>query len=253
MKIFTSSFIILFLFVFVFGQDHTTKLLIATTEDGRKVILKADKTWEYEIESSKNELNQVIQKSQTIKTLQMPFIGNNLAEVTDFIDSIKDKIEKSEFETEAQYRNRIKKLVAETKFENKLLNEIVFVTTPKFYFNAEKQTFNISFSDLKFEIESKTVRQSKFKDYSLQISKRRALFDNFDYTAFFPEIIFNMSPQRAKEVKQNLRVAIYGSPVKVHGYINAALYFVPMKYIVFNSITGEIYSEIIEKDLINVK
>ncbi|MGI8641897.1 MAG: hypothetical protein ACR2MG_18360 [Pyrinomonadaceae bacterium] len=62
-----------------------------------------------------------------------------------------------------------------------------------------------------------------------------------------------MSPEKAKEVKQNLRVAIYGFPVKVQAYINAGLYFVPTKYVVFNSETGEIYSETIENDLINVK
>jgi hypothetical protein len=200
------SVIFIFLFSFVaFGQTNIT----ATTEDGKKVVLKSDKTWEYVIESPKKE---------TVNQSTGNFSVDNIEDVKKFSKSISQEVKKSEFETEDQYIKRLTKLANEKQFNGKPIKQIAFLAKTVLYYSAENQTFDITV----FGGEDDITFVDRSRDYFSRTFTRRH---------------FNMSPEKAKELKPLMETIILGFPVR-SDYL---LEVVPTQIIVRNKYTGEVY------------
>jgi hypothetical protein len=201
----------------------------ATTDDGKKVILKPDKTWTFKTESQVSE-------QKPLTKLPVPFVGDSLVKVTEFSENLKN-IEKTEFENEEEYKNRLRTLLEQTTFDNKKLNEIVFVFKPQTRYNADDQSF--SFSTIFLEIEDTSLsRERKYGSYGIDLMGERS---SYGFLRLYKDFEVKMLPKKAQEVKENIRLAVYGFPIEVHAYKNAGLSFIPNRFILFNNQTGEIY------------
>jgi hypothetical protein len=202
------SVIFIFLFSFVaFGQTNIT----VTTEDGKKVVLKSDKTWEYVIESPKKE---------TANQSTGSFSVDNIEDVKKFSKSISQEVKKSEFETEDQYIKRLTKLANEKQFNGKPIKQIAFLIEPlSFDYLAEGQTFNVTVYG---ESNGVTfVDRDRYGSFSRNSIRRD----------------FNMSPEKAKELKPLMEIIILGFPVRSDYRLEA----VPTQMIIRNKNTGEVY------------
>lgn len=156
-------------------------IIEAVTQEGKKVILKPDKTWDY----------APIPKTKEEKTSQTDdafiFTKENLRTLT-----------KSEFETEAQYQSRL------IGFYTKLGKPFVIKSQPSFFsYYAESQRFRVSiygegkikFVERRFGMNSSTtiafdfpidpIEASKIKDdVEFYIYGYPAGFDMFDELQF---------------------------------------------------------------------
>jgi hypothetical protein len=202
------SVIFIFLFSFVaFGQTNIT----ATTEDGKKVVLKSDKTWEYVIESPKKE---------TVNQSTGNFSVDNIEDVKKFSKSISQEVKKSEFETEDQYIKRLTKLANEKQFNGKPIKQIAFLTEAlSFNYSAEDETFNVGVFGQSGGVTF--VSRNRSGRFSRDIISGR----------------FNMSPEKAKELKPLMETIILGFPVGSDYQLDV----VPIQIIVRNKNTGEVY------------
>jgi hypothetical protein len=206
-----------------FGQT-----MEATTTDGRKVILNPDKTWSFKVEPQKT--------SQVLSKMPIPFTGDSLVKVTELAETLTN-LKKSEFETEEQYKTKLRNLIRETKFGDKKIEEIVFVFDSGFRYNAENQKFNLSTIFIKIE-DIMSVPNQKYGEYRIRLIGEK---NDYGFSNLYRDFELKMLPDKAQEVKDNLRLAIYGFPVEVRAYKNADLDFAPLRYVVFNNKTGEIY------------
>ncbi len=202
---------ILFVFVLSLSAFGQTKNIIATTEDGKSVVLKPDKTWEYKTETSKRER---ISQPENVLSMDSP------QDVKSFVNSISEELQKSEFETEEEYQRRITKLIKEKQFNGKPINQIGFVVedvSPRY--SAEEQSFTLIMSS------QKNLRLVDHK-YGM-------------FTGTLIHKLFKMSPEKAKESKSIMEVIVYGLPIKYSNYFGFEV--VPTQIVVRNKNSGEIY------------
>lgn len=220
----------------------------ATTKDGRAIILLSDGTWKYkeaQKESSAKQVDEYYsgkteQQNELVKIPEKPkqfppyFKGDSLDDITTFVSTIKDKLAKSEFETESEYKIRLKKYVQETNFVDsaKKLDEIVLVAIPSAYYDAEMKCFFMMPFMFKYENSSQETINI--------VDRKTGIFPRFSEKR--DSLQLHMSAEKAKTIKESLQLAIYGFPVVKDGiYSDSTLFFVPSKYVFFNSETGEIY------------
>ncbi len=213
----------LIILLFLFCPLHLVAQTIAITEEGKKVILKSDKTWEYLSEKPTEN------KSASSDT---KIVGDDIKTLAKFIPTIKSKLEKSEFETEEQYLRRLELFFSETKFNEKPLEDTVLIFSPELRYDAENQEFSVL-------------------PYLMQSSGVRIDFVAWSYGRFSSNKIkflqFKISTEKAQKEKPDIALAVYGVPVGYEEILNT-IKFIPAKYVFFNKNTNEIYSEISEAD-----
>lgn len=222
MKTLLSIILLLIFNCFVFGQD-----INATTEGGKRVILKPNGTWTYvaPLQTDQAQLKpENVESSKSKRNL----ISDDPIAVGKFFPTIEKEISKSEFETEAEYGKRILDFLKNTKFKGKSLDQVVFIDDLYLIYNAESERFIASLASIK--VSSGTT------DAFVILTERQYGI----YNKYKDVFSFKMSPKEAEKVKPNLRVAIYGFPVRFEDYQNR-LYIAPLKIEVFNIETGEIY------------
>jgi len=122
------------------GRAQTTEQII-TDSSGRKIILKPDKTWDF-----------VVEKSATAVSKGKKIVGDDAKQIAGILSTIKEKLAKSEFETEQAYRERLRLLLQNTAnpVSGKSLAETVIILKEIDAYDAEQETFSFGFST--FEI-----------------------------------------------------------------------------------------------------
>ncbi len=189
----------------VFSQN-----IVATTADGKKVVLKSDKTWEYVVD---------VPKPQAVVQPNNKFAIDDLKAVEEFTFINGKEIEKSEFETEDQYQQRLAKFAEEKQFNGKSIKEIAFAVDPLYFgYSAETQSFKVTI----------------YGSLSPEFVKRS---DSY-FSQNIIDFSFKMSPQKAQELKTLMQIVVLGFPVKKSNY---QLQVVATQIIVRNQNTGEIY------------
>lgn len=189
--------------------------------------------------------NQVIHHSNSLG--KMPAVGS-LQEIIDDLFQYKEILDKSEFETEKQYIARIRKFTKETKYfhSDRTLAETAVVFTEPLEYDAEEQTFSLVLSML--FLVSEKPKKARFGVYGAMLTKRgNGYWSTFSDTGNFPQM--KIPPEKAKELKNDLRFAVIGFPVSLQASVNAQITLIPTEYIIFNKTTGDIYARTYEKDL----
>jgi hypothetical protein len=222
MKTLLSIILLLIFNCFVFGQD-----INATTEDGKRVILKPNGTWTYVAPLQTDQAQLKPENVESSKSKRNLTSDDPIA-IGKFFPTIEKEISKREFETEAEYGKRILDFLKNTKFKGKPLDQVVFVDDLYVIYDAESQRFIATLVSIK--VSSGTT------DAFVILAKQQ-----YGIYSKYKEIFgFNMPPKEAEKAKPNLRVAIYGFPVRFEDSQNS-LYIAPLKIEVFNNETGEIY------------
>lgn len=201
MKTLTIIFILIFSFAVV-GQN-----IIATTDGGEKVILKPDKTWEYAVKP---------------KTVAQTNDRQGFDNAFEFAKNNFDKIKKSEFETEAEYKKRLAEFYKPLQKEN----EFSFIARPSlFTYDAEERSFYV----LIFKADSKT----RLVDRTFGL-----------YTSAAIRFNFPIDPAEAAKIKDQVEFIVYGFPVDFYpgGFLNE-LQVLPSRVEIKDKTTGKIYFE----------
>lgn len=222
MKTLSSIILVLIINCFVVGQD-----INATTEDGKKVILKPNGTWSYvdPLQTDRNQLkSKNAESSETMRNLK----SDDPIAVGKFFPTIEREISKSEFETESEYGKRILELLKKTNFNGKPLDQLVFVDDLYLIYDAESQEFIAKLVSIK-------VSTGTTDGFVTLAKQQYGIFNKYEDI-----FSFKMPPKEAEKSKPNIRVAIYGFPVRFESSRNN-LYIAPLKIKVFNIETGEIY------------
>jgi hypothetical protein len=198
MKTLSVLFFILFFIFSTFGQDIT-----ATTDNGVKVILKPDKTWDYV-----KEVPKAAESSEQKEVTDDPYkFAKQNAEI----------LAKSEFETEPEYEKRI------SEFYSKSGKTFAVKIDPlSFQYSAEQQAFTIVI----YTVSGLDIVQRNYSTYSSAMIR-------FD---------FPVSPSEASQIKNNIEFWVYGYPVSYSDY-SSGVKFLPAKIVLKDKISGKIYHE----------
>jgi hypothetical protein len=156
---------------------------------------------------------------------------------------------KTEFESKAEYLKRVRTWTAKTKYPSgKTLEEtvLVFSNAPNkddiATYDAETRQFNISLGDLYTRTMRAIAPDRKGQTLSHpRISFVRLRNGNWNFLDYLTGPKIDMEPQVAKLLKPLLAVAIYGTPV-TGDTTGRLIDFVPVRLVVFNSETNEIYA-----------
>jgi hypothetical protein len=201
---------------------------IAITADGRKVVLKPDKTWEY----------QAAKPTPTPANEQL-IEADNVADVIKAVQALETDLKKSEFETETEYAARVRLLFSQKQNKSgRALDQTVLVFDDTSSYDAERQLFTLSPRFLRVNIPETFYGTSIVRLSRVVLAERFAgsWLEDRSQVGF----TFSMDPETARKVKPNLALAIYGVPVQVRGN---DLSIVPLKYVALNKLTGERYAE----------
>lgn len=215
---------VLLLTVFnVAGQQDRT----ATTDDGKKVILRPDGTWApvvvvNEVPPIKGELN--------LKTVAF-------ADASEMAARLEKVFAKSEFETEAEYMKRIEKLAKDTSYSaaGPTVYNTIIVTDTGVNYDAEKRAFTF-YAPQSIQLKVPNV-------LAMLTYKKRSRWgwtSGYPAPGIIPDL--PMSPEKAKVEKQNIRIGVEGIPVEGNTR-GTQLGLFPRRIIVFNAETKQIYSE----------
>lgn len=212
-----------FLFLTAPGSAQIAEQII-TDSSGRKIILKTDKTWDF-----------VVEKSATAVSKGKKIVGDDAKQIAGILSTIKDKLAKSEFETEQAYRERLRLLLQNTSnpASGKSLAETVIIFQGLDIYDAEEEIFSFSFSGFYFihRMNKSTPPLSLVtRDSGYWRTLRRGHSDSLE---------LKMPAATAQLIKPDLALAVFGSPVEVDSSGNVSL--VPVKFVAFNLKTGEEY------------
>lgn len=216
---------------------------VATLPDGSKVVLKADGTWSpvqtptAASPSATPPLSAVPTPSpQSMRSV----IADDPEHTFSILVGLGDKLKKSEFETEAQFRKRIQQLADTTRVSTaagRRLSDTVYFFRNLAKYDAERQEF--TFNSYYFLMGGGGRAQS---GPSVKMVKRAA-YGWIDDTRFeIPPI--SMPAAKAQATKPSLLVAVYGLPVEANRYaMGLSISLVPRHIVVFDITTGEIFAE----------
>jgi hypothetical protein len=206
--------------------DASIAEIEATTRDGKSVLLRSDGTWVYttQIVTSDRSNEEAVPRK-----LPVGFLADDIKAVIAFLSADKQKLWKSEYETEQEYRDRLSKINYETNTVKKPLTDIVFIFPMKQSYDAENGAFAYEpYNSLNFLAPFQLVRRS-----------------NNELQTIEPSFSFAMPRQDARRVGYNLRVATFGYPVKIDDSYpykdEPRLFFLLKNIIVFNKETGDIH------------
>lgn len=193
-----------------------------TDSKGRKIVLKADKTWEFQpvISEPAVTVGKEIIKPDSVGTIAKILNDNEIT------------LKKSEFETESEYLKRLATLLTNTKnpATGKSLDQSVFAFSGVAQYDAENQEFKFSPWMTRFQ-DDKTSAAIRFV--------KRGKFGNWDEVLSITAPNFKSSPDSAKAIKPDLVLLVWASPVEVSRF---RFNLLVKKTAAYNTRTGEIYA-----------
>jgi len=201
---------------------------LTLSDSGRKVVLHPDKTWEYAPDK----------KASPIAAESSDIILSDATSLRSALESIKDKLVKSDFETAAQYYGRVRSLLSETlnKKTGRPLSETVVMLDGFASYDAEKQKF--VFSSFAYKLHQISARDRD--DIRIVKTSEGRWFQSDLFGDALSEFAFSMPPDKAQEAKPDLALLVYGLPVEV-GYSGVSI--LPLRYAAYNRRTKEIYAK----------
>lgn len=124
------------------AQSSTS--LEATTSDGRIVILKADGTWEFKKiapQPSPTPATNLVKAGSEANALPTNFAGPNLEELFLQLLKLARRLDKSEFETTAEYEKRAVEEKQKPILDNLTIKDIFYLVVPgiEAEYNADLQ------------------------------------------------------------------------------------------------------------------
>ncbi len=268
-----SKIILILIFIIlslqVFGQD-----IEVTTPEGKKVILKPDKTWLYKEEKTQpiqksqarrnalesdpkpflppilpEEKTQPIQKSQEVEENDQLYVITDVDFILDIFKS--NQFRKSEFETEEEYISRIEKTGSSLMIDGKKIKDVYLLLPKEPSYSAEERKFEFYYSPSIMKTRNKTLgvvslelvkwgcrNLEKMINYGSNYCGGYEWNTAWRYAYTTPEV--SMSPDEAKIMKSRLKVAASGIPVELDS--SKTLKFKIISLIIFDSKTGKVYA-----------
>lgn len=172
---------------------------------------------------------------------QMPAhsTGDNISEAAEYLyKNVRDKLGKSQFETEKEYLARLEKLTAAAKYKDKTLNKLMFIVEPCYKYDAEKNVFTVYIREECFDSRMYNQKPSGLR---LLLKNNQTGSSARYVTADKSSVEFPMRAAAAREAARDLRLAITGLPIES---LSPAMFnFAISKVVVFNIETGKIYKE----------
>ena len=207
-------------------------LIVQTTYSQSKVVKKQDNV-----------------TAKSIRTMSVPFAGDNVREVGRFLYPIRDKLAKSQFETETEYLANLEKTLRAVKFKDKTLTDLVFSAAPYEKYDPEKKEYTVYIGEIQVFPGMTDYQRPERKGLLLSLlnenktGKNAARYNDIAGS----NIVIPMPTAEAKEAEPNLMIAIYGLPI---GSLTVESFpFYVNKVIVFNNKTGKIYKEVSGKEI----
>lgn len=220
-----TCFLIMIAFVFL-------KITTQTTYSQSKVVRKENNV-----------------SAKQIPNMSVPFVGDNVREASQEIYLVRDKLAKSQFETETEYLTNLEKNLRTVKFKDKTLSDLVFSFTPYEKYDPQKKEYTIYIGEIQALPGLMDYQRPERKGLLLRLLNEDKTGDN---PARYIEIggsniTIPMPPAEAKEVEPNLMIAIYGLPI---GSLSKEMFsFYVNKVVVFNNKTGKVYKEVSGKNI----
>lgn len=183
------------------------------------------------------------------RNMSVPFIGDNVREASQAIYLVRDKLAKSQFETETEYLANVEKTSRTVKFKDKTLSDLVFSFAPYEKYDSEKKEYTIYIGEIQALPGLMDYQRPERKGLLLNLLNENKTSEN---PARYVDIggsniTIPMLPAEAKEAEPNLMIAIYGLPI---GSLSKEMFsFYVNKVIVFNKKTGKIYKEVSGKNI----
>lgn len=185
---------------------------------------------------------------QSLK-IQVPFAGDTVQEVSPSVFLAKDQLPKSQFETETEFLSRLGKTLQTIKFKNKTLNDVVFSFAPYRKYDPEKKEYTIYIGEIQALPGLMNYEDPQRRGLRLVINREKPLGSVVGryIEVGGANVLVAMPASEAKEADQHLRIAIYGLPVA--SLTNDMFNFYITKVVVFNNKTGEVYKEVLGKNI----
>ncbi len=179
-------------------------------------------------------------------SMSVPFVGNNVREVSQAIYLVRDKLAKSQFETEAEYLSNLEKTLRTLKFKDKTLSDLVFSFAPYEKYDLVKKEYTIYIGEIEALPGMIDYQRPERKGLLLRLINENSTFPRY-VDIGGANITIPLHPAEAKEAEPNLMIAIYGLPI---GSLTKEMFnFYVSKVIVFNNKTGKIYKEVSGKNI----
>lgn len=202
------------------------------------------------MEKSVTTKSTAVVKTENVKTVEkMPvgFSGDNIQEIAKAVYPLKNKLGKTQFETESEYFSRIESLTKSTEFKDKTLNDAVVSYSPYLWYDINTKEYIVYIGDI--EVIPGALDSKRLQDAGLILLIKqddpnvRAIFANVGGA----NIKIPMKPAEAQAAQKEIRIAVYGTPV--NSLATNLFDFFIKKVVVFNETTGEIYKTVQGKDI----
>lgn len=169
---------------------------------------------------------------------------NKLKELARFVRSLEKGFEKDEFESEADYLERINKLAWEKTFRGIPLKETVFVFKARATYDAETEEFSIY---LPMHSVSQGMGSPPLVVYAERLNKswRERSSNGFQGIFDFYTFKLKVPKTKAKEIRDNFNITVRAVPLKEGS--DFPLTLVPQEIYVSDSLTNESYKGSIKK------
>jgi len=179
-----------------FGQKPIEALL----PDGRKIVLKRDKTWGYIAGQTPNQQPD-------------PLRVETLESLVALMKKSPEAFTQNESETQEEYFSKLKSYFDKADLNGKKLKDTFFLLQTDFTYHSEEQEFTTRFDifNTNYSIASRV---------------------NGVYSYAFPVLSLKMSPERATELKPHLRLAVNAVPINLGSSERVRL--LPVKYVIYD-------------------
>jgi hypothetical protein len=229
------------------NQDKTitnNKTQTAITDDGKKVILKSDNTWEYDSNDSLESIkqNQLSNKTVELKLSEDTYI---MSEVLQNCSS--NNIRKDQFETYSQFLERIENGLEKLKTKSGLSCKDFYISislkdypnNTEEYYNPNTEIFTVPNRIINTNLDFRFYNNNQLIDKNLlnyygyvygltntidaDQSSNLVMASNYDYSYpknfdsptqnFNKNVSFKISQNTARENFPNLRLVIFAFPI----------------------------------------
>lgn len=204
---------LLLLLVFAPCLSFGQKPIEVSLPDGRKVLLKPDKTW-----------GHIPSQSPTQQT--EPLRVEPLESLIALMKKSPEVFTQDESETQEEYFSKLRSYFNKTELNGKKLKDTFFLLQTDFTYHAEEQEFTTT-----FDFNTKYVIASRL---------------NGVYNYAHPELSLKMPPDKATELKPYLRLAVNALPVSL--WSSERVMLLPVKYVIYDERDKKILATISTKN-----
>jgi hypothetical protein len=192
--------IVLLLLLFVPSLSFGQKPIQVPLPDGRKLLLKPNKTWNYIPEQAANQKNDPL-RVETIESLIA------------LMRKSPEVFTQEESETQDDFFAKLRSYWNKTELNGRSLKDTFFVLQTEFTYLAEEQKF--------------TTRFELFNRNFYIVGRVNGI-----YSYAFTELSLKIPPEKATELKPYLRLAVNALPVSLESSERVRL--LPVKYVIYD-------------------